>query len=53
MKYILKIKNPVTGRIEAYSTEAEDEHTLQMGIDFWVNDAGYEFVSAEPAPAPC
>lgn len=47
MKYLLKMRNPKSGKIEAYTTEAGSREDLQSGIDFWRDDAGYEILSCE------
>ncbi len=47
MKYIVKMRNPKNGKIEAYETEAADRKDLQPGLDFWEDNAGYEIISVE------
>jgi hypothetical protein len=47
MKYIVKMRNPKTGEVEAFETEAKDRDDLQPGLDFWEQDAGYIIVSVE------
>lgn len=51
MKYLVKMRNPKTGKVEAYSTEAENRADLQIGLDFWKCDAGYAILSVEEIPA--
>lgn len=49
MKYIVKMRNPKSGKIEVYTTETENREILQWSLDFWEQDAGYTIVSVEEA----
>lgn len=51
MKYLVKMRNPKSGEVEAYSTEADTRVDLQQGLDFWELDAGYTILSVEETPA--
>ena len=51
MKYLIKMRNPKSGKVEAYSTEAENRTDLQIGLDFWASDAGYAILTVEEIPA--
>jgi len=52
MKYLVKMRNPKSGKMEAYETEAKDREDLQLGLDFWEQAAGYTIVSVEE-DKPC
>lgn len=45
MKYIITMRNPKSGKIEAYETESDNLSDLQLSLDFWENDAGYTILS--------
>lgn len=47
MKYAIKMRNPRTHKPEAYTTEAASREDLQLGLDFWEHDAGYEIVEVK------
>lgn len=47
MTYIVIMRNPKSGKIEAYETKAENREDLQKGLDFWEQEAGYTIISAE------
>ena len=44
MKYTIKMRNPKSGKVEVYTTEAADREDLQLGLNFWESDAGYEIL---------
>ncbi len=44
MDYIVKMRNPISGVVTAFKTSAEDRIDLQLGLDFWEHDAGFEIV---------
>lgn len=43
MKYVVKMRNPRTGRIEVYSTEADDMEQVERGLDIF-REGGYEIL---------
>jgi len=48
MKYLLKMRNPKSGRVEVYATEIDNADLIPLILDFWKNDAGYEILSFKP-----
>ena len=51
MKYLLTMRNPKSGEVEAYSTKIDDPALIPIILDFWKNDAGYDVISFEQIPA--
>jgi len=51
MKYVLKMRNPVSGGIEHYTVKIVNSATLPTIIDLWQNGAGYEIISITQATA--
>jgi len=49
VKYLLKARNPQSGKIEAYEVELASPDEILMVLDFWGNGAGYEIISMNPA----
>lgn len=47
MTYIVRMRNPKSGKIETYETQAESREDLQKGLDFWEQEAGYLIILAE------
>ena len=47
MKYLVTMRNPKSGKLEAYKTEANNQTELQLGLDFWQDAAGYEIISCK------
>ena len=45
MKYLIKTRNPKTGKVEMYVTETKSPDEFQLFLDFWKNDAGYDIIS--------
>ena len=48
MKYILKMKNPKSGTVETYRTEADSREDLIPHLDLFT-EGGYEIISLEAA----
>ena len=48
MEYLLKVRNPKSGKIEIYSTSIKTQDDIPLVLDFWRNAAGYEIISFEP-----
>lgn len=46
MKYILKMKNPKSGMVEAYRTEADSREDLIPHLALFA-EGGYEIISLE------
>ncbi|MDR1061786.1 MAG: hypothetical protein LBL83_11395 [Clostridiales bacterium] len=49
MKYMLKARNPKTGKIERYEADIADAGEIPPILDLWKNGAGYEILSFGPA----
>ena len=45
MLYYLSVRNPKTGRMEAYNARIKDIEDIALILDIWRHDAGYEIVS--------
>lgn len=51
MNYLVKMRNPKSGKVEAYTTKATTRTELQVGLDFWEHDAGYTILSVKEVTA--
>lgn len=47
MKYTVKMKNPKSGQVESYITEADKCEDLDGALELFA-EGGYEIISLEP-----
>ena len=53
MKFVIKMQNQKTGKVEAYSTEADSREEIQPYLDLFEHDAWYTIISVESKQYLC